>query len=96
MLEVNVIGDTIGPGCALMVLDGTLVRGERLALLTRHGGSMQGKVRRLTPGGQALVEIDGRLWWARRGARRRLDYSSARSEEWEIVAGFTHDAIDAE
>jgi hypothetical protein len=87
VLDVNLIGDRLAAGCTLMVFDGTLADGRRLALLTRHGGSMAGKVLRLTAPGQALVVIDGRLWWARRAPHRSPAYCSARSEEWEIVAG---------
>jgi hypothetical protein len=59
-------GDRVGPGFAPVVFRGTLLRGERLRLLTRLGRRMFGKAPRSMPGSQALIEIEGRLWWARR------------------------------
>ncbi|HTG06255.1 MAG TPA: hypothetical protein VK635_19675 [Bradyrhizobium sp.] len=41
----------------------------------------------LAVGGQVLVEIDGRTWWARPAPHRRPLYARAESEEWEIVGG---------
>jgi hypothetical protein len=46
-----------------------------------------GKVLRLAPGAQAILEIDGRTWWARRAPHRRPVHVIAKAEEWEIVAG---------
>jgi hypothetical protein len=44
MLDVNIIGDAVGAGCALVVLDGILSNGERLTLLTlpaRRGAAIE-------------------------------------------------------
>ncbi len=41
----------------------------------------------LAAGGQVLVEIDGRTWWAPPAPHRRPLYACAESEEWEIVGG---------
>jgi hypothetical protein len=70
-----------------MVFQGTLTPGKRLSLSMGRGEYLWGKVVRLAPGGQAILEIDGRTWWARRAPHRRPSYVFAKAEEWELVAG---------
>jgi hypothetical protein len=52
-------------GCALVVFRGMLVRGERLS--RSHASEVGCSARSCEPGGQALIEIEGRLWCARHG-----------------------------
>jgi hypothetical protein len=70
-----------------MVFQGTLTPGKQLSLSTGHGKYGWGKVVRFASGGQAIIEIDGRTWWARRAPHRRPAYVVAKAEEWELVAG---------
>jgi hypothetical protein len=88
LLDVNVVeADAISTGCLLMVFRGALTPGKRLSLSMGRGEHLWGRVVRLASGGQAILRIDGRTWWARRAPHRRPAYVFAKAEEWEIVAG---------
>jgi hypothetical protein len=86
-IKVNVIGDTVGPGCSLVIFDGAFAAGVRLSVLAPDG-PFAGKVLRVSVDGRALVEVEGRRWWARRMIRRPMpNWPYTPDETWQIVVG---------
>jgi hypothetical protein len=82
MLDVNIIGDAVGAGCALVVLDGILLSGERLTLLTlpaRRGAAIESA--------RSGAGRDRRAVVVGTAPHRRPDYSGETIESREDIRG---------
>jgi hypothetical protein len=83
-MRINVIGSELAAGAGLALFDGPFVVGAPLSVLSLGKPSMSGLVHAVDDG-RALIEIDGRCWWAKAAPQRPQPHAAPMTPElWEV------------